>query len=832
MNRYPMKKGLCFLLALFAIGSVCPLTACEKEKKCEEEFFSTVNLAAGKKYTLSPAPTYQYCTDPDDKIQLTDGKTTDQHFWTQKGTVGWAHCPMVLITIDLGKVEPISHLSFTSAAGRAGVTWPYAAVVLVSEDGKKFFQTDEIMKSEVERSAIPFDNEKYAIRKITSKNLRTKGRFVQLALFTFGPFIFTDEIEIFRGPESLLQEPIQGTPIESIKEYGDKLRTGILIHKRYESDVRDLNEKLITLSRKGKLDELLKNLLFKTTETTRNKLRNRPVPEDPSFKTIFPYNEDHARLFALHGLLWNQEYGFTFKAEAVNRWEKYSPFDVDPGKSVPSSVDLIKGEKRSIAVNLYNAMEEPVDVFAEVDNKGKNILPAISLFHVPWTDTLQSVPVQAALVPVKLDGAKSDSITVYPGLAAQIWITIDGSRISEPGNYDFTLLFKNKEGEKIAEKNASFKLWPIDFPKKTSLFIGGWDYTNSLPAYSVNEKNLHSFLRICRENHVNAPWGNPRIMMQYKLTDNKNTPVEIDTKSMENWLKLWSDAKEYFIFLSAGGSFGKHKVNTPEFEDSVGKWAALWRDWFKKKGVDPHRIHLLVVDEPGLSHASIDNLVAWGKAIKKTAPEFHIWEDPIFSNPTKMPESVLSISDVLCPNRPQWLANPKEFTKYYPEAQKSGKTLHFYSCSGPVRLLDPYNYFLLQAWHCFQIGAKASFFWALGDGADASSWNEYLLSRNGFTPMFIDPNDSQVFSAKQLAAIGESAQDYEILSMLAGEIEKSSSDPKKKDAAEKAKKVLKEGVDRVLSSPGTDKIEWKTVTDRSLADQVRKEVLEQLLLLK
>ena len=51
------------------------------------------NIALGKQYKLWPAPNYPYCTDPDDTIQLTDGKTTKDYFWTQKGTVGWVSAP-------------------------------------------------------------------------------------------------------------------------------------------------------------------------------------------------------------------------------------------------------------------------------------------------------------------------------------------------------------------------------------------------------------------------------------------------------------------------------------------------------------------------------------------------------------------------------------------------------------------------------------------------------------------------------------------------------------------------------------------------------------------
>ncbi len=59
------------------------------------------NLALGKSYTLDPSPNYDYCTDPGDNEQLTDGKAAGYQnlafggseweqklFWVQTGCVG------------------------------------------------------------------------------------------------------------------------------------------------------------------------------------------------------------------------------------------------------------------------------------------------------------------------------------------------------------------------------------------------------------------------------------------------------------------------------------------------------------------------------------------------------------------------------------------------------------------------------------------------------------------------------------------------------------------------------------------------------------------------
>ena len=122
------------------------------------------NIALGKKYTLSPAPNYRYCTDPGDATQLTDGKTTKGYFWTQQGTVGWSHVPYVAITVDLGRVEPIGGVSFRTAAGAAGVEWPAAIHILTSDDGKSYRDNGDLVALDLKRHG-PWP-EGYAVRRL------------------------------------------------------------------------------------------------------------------------------------------------------------------------------------------------------------------------------------------------------------------------------------------------------------------------------------------------------------------------------------------------------------------------------------------------------------------------------------------------------------------------------------------------------------------------------------------------------------------------------------------------------------------------------------------
>src|SRR3990172_3350764 len=83
---------------------------------------SQENIALHKPYTLSPLSHWWGITaDAGDATQLTDGMYTVGYLWAENTTVGWDGAKEgVAITIDLGKVEPIKGISFSTAAGKEG----------------------------------------------------------------------------------------------------------------------------------------------------------------------------------------------------------------------------------------------------------------------------------------------------------------------------------------------------------------------------------------------------------------------------------------------------------------------------------------------------------------------------------------------------------------------------------------------------------------------------------------------------------------------------------------------------------------------------------------
>ena len=173
-----------------------------------------------------------------------------------------------------------------------------------------------------------------------------------------------------------------------------------------------------------------------------------------------------------------------------------------------------------------------------------------------------------------------------------------------------------------------------------------------------------------------------------------------------------------------------------------------------------------------------------------------------------------------------WLTSGEKFARFYLNEQQAGRTLQFYSCSGPARLLDPYSYYRLQAWHCWQIRATGSWFWSFGDNDGSSSWNEYMAVAGPYTPLFLD--DNSVVAGKQMEAIRESVEDYEYFVMLRQAITRAKAAGRTGAEIDRAEALLSDGVRQVLVAPGAEKLFWREPKDRNRADTVRLDVLKAL----
>ena len=798
-KRFPVFLFLLFV-CLFGLASL----------QAEE-----VNLALNKPYTLHPRPTYTHCTDPDDVIQLTDGQTTTSYFWTQKGTVGWVNAIYGAITLDLGAVESIGRFEMTTAAGAGGVEFPQAVFVQVSDDGKTFHEACELMTDDFEVHGQP--PKKYTLWTLSSKKLETKGRFVRFLILAAGPFAFTDEIRVFKGEKDPAQITVTTPESQTIDEFFQTVKFRLCVDRRWQLDYASLQNVI----QESEISEAAKAELLKRLETVYAGRSGKTEPESLDACSVLPLNPQHAEFYRIQAALWKAERpsDAPVLVSGSGIWDWLENFT--SVKNLPKaeiSVAAMQKETRSGAFCLFNATQEKQSVSFRI--QGLQEAADWTVYRTVWTDTGVMTPVACALPEVKPTADGTYTLDLTPGMVQQVWVefrTKDlnlAQKKTFPGKIGFTAGCG-------AEIPVALTVYPLVFPEKTTLMTGGWDYTNGRASYNVNALNRDDFIRCLKAHHVNAPWATNGVLL-HGCKRNADGSVTIDTKEFDDWVALWkpSEVREYFIFMALGGwssgettpTFLGTKTGTPEFRQAMASWLGAWSKHWSELGIRPDQINLLLHDEPNETMKNTESFIEWSTAIHEACPGVKVWEDPCWTKFAEAPLDFFAACDVLCPNRRAWLLQPEEFAKFYTNQSREGRELNLYSCSGPQRLLDPYGYMLLQAWHAADIGATASFFWAMGDGGGVSSWSEYFLGRNSYSPLFIDPKLPTVTDGKHMKAIAAGAQDYEYIVMAR----------KKLGDSPELKAAIRSVQDPFPS------IKWEDPTDRGAADRARVQILEMM----
>ena len=476
------QSHVCRLLVLAAVFAACTsITTGAEPSKLE-------NIARGAKYTLSPGPNYSLCTDPGDASQLTDGRSTSEYFWADKGTVGWSGAKYATVTVDLGRVEPIGGVALTTAAGAAQVTWPAAIHVLVSDDGKTYRDAGDLVALD-RKTGGPMPKA-YAIRRLVSTELATRGRYVQFAIIPLpgGPYMFVDEVEVFRGSEDLAARAPGGDAVTAAQIF-EKGRIRRSLQIRFGQDVDTLRR---TIAGAKLLDDATRSSLLASVEKAAAGLDPGALKVDRSFRAVLPLCPSHGKLFEVQAAFWRALERPELSAWVPATWEPVDLSGVPPvGAAGGIEVHTMSGEYRAAAFNLANASDRPIKVRIRFEGlPGAPIPDYVTLHEVQWTDTAQSDPVAAALPEVEPEGGVW-TVSVLPGIVRQVWLTFNVLNL--PADEYSGKLVIESAGTGTREIPVSMRVWPFEFPDRTSLLLGGWSYTNG-NMYGVTAENREAFV--------------------------------------------------------------------------------------------------------------------------------------------------------------------------------------------------------------------------------------------------------------------------------------------------------------------------------------------------
>ncbi len=799
-------RSRCFVLSFLGAAIVC--------------HGATENVALKKPYTLSPKPDYRYCMDPDDKVQVTDGVYSKGYFWTQKETVGWTHAAPVICTIDLGKVEPVCGVSWSTAAGKAGVTWPECLYVLVSEDKKSWTYLGDLRVLGTEDNVLPED--KYATFRFASDRMKGRGRYV-CVVAAAQPYCFIDEIEVWRGPDEWLQGEMPGRRTDDPKRFYSEVCMSSGVAARLREDLQAIQAQAESLGFASVAAEL---------KMKEGALKARiPVEAErvsDGLRTVLPYEGLHTSILALNASVLRAAGVLRPLVWQSNRWDPLTltavPFKRSGVEGI--ALDLMRGEVRGETFNISNPDDK--DLNLELSLHGFPDTVRVELREVLFTDTQSRTPVAAALRRMGLDERGVARLVVPSGCTRQVWVSCQRPS-GEAKAYEGGIRLSSDDARFSKDIALRVNIRNLDFPKQPSMHVGGWDYTHGKADYYRAPGNFAANQALMREMYVDSPWAGSAVFPNGAVFDAEGRLQNgdaLDFAQWDAWVTRWAGARNYCVFFSVGSSFSGEKMGTPRFNAMVGAWLGAWVRHMEKQGLKARQLVILLVDEPHeLSQDEV--IVKWAAAVRSANLGVVLFVDPTYTDPGKGDPAMFAANDILCPNTPMLVEQGWPFRDFYVRQKESGKTLWLYSCSGPAKLLDPITYHRAQAWIAFQIGAEGSFYWAFGCGGGiGDSWRAYAQAHSEYSPYFVGPDS--VMEGKHSEAVREGVQDYEYLRMLQNKVTKMRASGADAAWLKRAEGLLTDGVAEAVGAVVSSNMFWKVAKDRSAMDAVRVRVLDAL----
>jgi hypothetical protein len=799
-----MKKFVMAMMLLVLIGAAAG-----------PGYSSDINIAKGCPVSANLSPNYRNTGNV--LSNLTDGVYSHGRMWMQPAAVGWEENPVVSITIDLGKVQPISGVSFSTASGEDSVQWPGSLFIWVSDDSRDWrFAGDLVALSE--KYGVP-QAESYANYRFATHDLRTKGRYVRISAISGNSFVFCDEIEIYKGPSDLLSHVPAGKPVQDTEARTKEMYFSSRIIYRLNHDVDDVRAAV----KSSKIADAEKQRLFARLDKISSRIPGINRQDSDDFECVLPIDENDAAIFSVYGSLLKSEGHPSLFAWKKDRYDFLRLTEV-PKKSSLSpeiSISMMRNEYRSDAVLLTNASNKPVEAKIVVEGAFGGVRPEwLKIYDMPWTDTAVGTPVEAALSPAALkDGVYN--VRIPAGMTKKLWVTANSQGVSA-GDYKGRLKILSSGRAFSVPLRVSVSNLKMNRPR---LSFCTWEYCFKSGRYAVNERLFNDALATMRTHFVDSPWAQSTDVPTPgadSFDSNGNMVKPLDFGDFDHWIGLWPDARHYLLFLNAPTDICGFPMGSDGFNIRVGNWMKALADHMRSIGRKPEELGLMIRDEPGEESQKV--IIGWANAIRAAKTGVLIFQDCNigFSQNGYMADALKS-ADVSIPMIGAYYGGGRTDQMFYDSLQKSGRKMWFYQCEGPARMLDPYRYYRLEAWRCFKHGAVGMGLWAFGDtGGYKSSWNEYGWIRNEYSPLFFRPTD--ITEGIDWEASREGIEDYEYLSML----KDAAARTKNATLKSQAEQLMSEAVDSVLGRFTSPSERWIANSESSKADAYRLKVLRLL----
>jgi len=799
------------------------------------------NIALGKPYEMAPAPDYERCKDDGDNRQLTDGEIYDGNgqLWVQKGAAGWRN-QRCRITVDLGEVKSIGGVGFHSGFdGRENVPWPSSISVFTSENGRDYLLSAGLGEPAWGDGGLPSSFAPYTGRKnmlywYRRDGLQARGRFVTFVVQA-PYYVFCDEVEVLEGDARVLQEPFAGKFIKNLEVY-------LPLRSYFNGDIREIRKNASNLDKKenetieAKINAVEDGLADIETDLFRTLGYRATAPLNDLHRGLLRINAEALRLSGASPLaVWHKHRWDPLEATEIPEsvlsstlGEKMLSYLGLGGRMPVLRIESMNGEYRAETLNLTNVRPEDQEVTISFENLPGGKTPSyIRVHQVEYAATREGKMIADALPDAEKDG-NGYKIKIPSGMTRQIWVGIHPEGLT-PGSYDGRIVIdpKGHFGKRKVEFNLAVA--PFNFPDRPRLSFYLWDYTDKPYGFAgMTDANVKLAIEDMKAHFVDTPYGHAgsACFPDKDAFDAEGKLVgKLKTEGFDDWVSRWKEVRYYGLYL------GNHLPDfvadeTPgseRFNRKIAQWSAAFAEYAEKKGIPPERIMLHLFDECSKPEQYRLNTM-WIKAIKQGCSRFRLFVNPASKCDKPVPElaEMLEQYNVMATLFPHY--GIPEMLKT--ESMKPGKELHLNNSPGggdSTRLLDPYYYHLLLAWHCWKNGALGMSTWTYWN-YPLSAWNEVKQETQSYGLVYT--TDNSITGGKHFEAIRESIEDYEYLAMLKDKMEEAKKNGKNPAAVEKAETFFRDVPKQVAGQYDRAKRFWNADKDRSAADTARNQILQ------
>lgn len=756
------------------------------------------NIALGKSYTLVPESSWA-CggawEDFADYRQLTDGVYVPEntHIWNDVRGVGWNQRGKADITIDLGKVYPVSSVVLSAGCGRMRAYFPNLQVA-VSDDGQEFTVVRTIDNKAASQQRR---------RVFRADGLATAARFVLIRIdIQRGRFAFLDEIQVFRGDHDPDAVKLSGATIRPLavderSEVQQQLARGL-----DRLDERARNSPLVPQAAMG--IRKYKQLVNALPQTRHGKKRvvDPEVTELTTAKIRELYRKVAKQMYPQPELVvW-----------ALSPWEEVLPNEVPPPTEQLARVSITAGgnEHESAVLTLSNMSDSPrrVEVRLEGGLSGEEQWAGSVTIREPYFKTYSNGLVLADALP-RLERP----VEIPPWETRQIWLQVHTGRTTS-GNYRGKIVLSGVGLSR--EIPLSVEVFPARIPDEVPVATYAWHWMGSLPAIqgieveAVKDLAAH-YINVLYIHRSSFPWPEKN-----QIDFEGNISGSLDFTEADRMIELCKPISAKGLNLRL---YWEHvalhlEPGTPGYRTRI-QWLQRVIEHLRELGFDYKDLLLYPIDENIQT-----KFLRCGELIRGADPRAPIFGNPMATdwNEAAVRERADPYLDLWCPE-----LNCIQSRRQVEAIQEQGEDVWSYRVFR--RTSHPYAEYRLGLWNAFRLGVKGCGFWCYARGIDSKTEDFWQESPDGYAAIYTlagapdgVSRSEKIIPSRRWEAWREGVEDYTWLHMLRQLVSRRQTSGRNSPAMTQAAGVLSRAVPDVLEKPDNSR----------LADQYKREILEAI----